>query len=183
MRPLSRDRAAFEPGRVGRVRLLRVALKVLLGVASAPGVHTARPAGRVGVDRCEGRRTRDVRPDPREHPGAARSGTRATDHDRGQELLRPHLRSRPRRLRDRTAASGPQGRETPTRATVLQTLTPGHRVDQPDPQGPTRPRTPRREEHRRRLRPRRPTHPGHDPSSNAARVVASAGLVSPSVMA
>jgi len=42
--------------RVGRVRLLRLALPVLLGTAAAPGLHPARTPGRVGVDRRESRR-------------------------------------------------------------------------------------------------------------------------------
>ena len=110
---LSRGGAAVEPGWVGRIRLLCIALEVLLGVASALGVHAARTAGRVGVDRREGRRTRDVRPDPRPHPGAARPWTRrqitiadknyfgrtfAADVDAaGIELLRPARKGEPPR--------------------------------------------------------------------------------------
>lgn len=47
-----------DPGRVGAVRLLRLALTVLLGVATAPGRHRAGTAHRLGPDRCQSRRTR-----------------------------------------------------------------------------------------------------------------------------
>ena len=45
----------LEPGRVGRLRLLRLPLPVLLGAAAASGLHPSRPAGRVGAGRPETR--------------------------------------------------------------------------------------------------------------------------------
>lgn len=42
---------------MGRVRLLRLAFPVLLGTASAPGLHRARAPDRLGPDRRQGRRT------------------------------------------------------------------------------------------------------------------------------
>lgn len=46
VRPVSRDRQASSPGRLGRVRLLRLAFAVLLGPAAPPGLHPARTAYR-----------------------------------------------------------------------------------------------------------------------------------------
>ena len=73
--PLARDRATLRPGRLGRVRLLRLPHPLLLGSAAAPGLHPARPAGRLGADRRESRRT--ARPDrhPHRHPGVWPTGS------------------------------------------------------------------------------------------------------------
>ena len=46
VRPVPGDRQALGPGRLGRVRLLRLALPLLLGAAAAPAVHPARAADR-----------------------------------------------------------------------------------------------------------------------------------------
>ena len=54
VRPIAGDRQAFGPGRLGRVRLLRLALSVLLGSAAAPGVHPARTPRGLGADRRQG---------------------------------------------------------------------------------------------------------------------------------
>ena len=54
-------------GRVGPVRLLRLALPLLLGSAAASAVHRARTAPGVGVDRGQSRRTRRVDRDPLHH--------------------------------------------------------------------------------------------------------------------
>jgi hypothetical protein len=51
----SRETVKLRPGRMGPVRLLRQPLALLLGPAAAPGLHAARPAGRVRADRGEGR--------------------------------------------------------------------------------------------------------------------------------
>lgn len=62
------DRAPFGPGRLDRVRLLRLPLTLLLGTAPAPGLHPAWTARRLGVDRGEGRRTRRARRHHRHDP-------------------------------------------------------------------------------------------------------------------
>jgi hypothetical protein len=74
LRLLPRDRQPLGPGRVGPVRLLRVAFAVLLGPAPAPGVHARRPAGPVRAHRGEGRRARDPARHARHRP--PRSGPR-----------------------------------------------------------------------------------------------------------
>ena len=81
VRPLAGDRETLRPGRVGRVRLLRLALPLLLGPAAAPGVHPARAAGRLGADRRQGRRTRNPARDARRRPRPARHPARP-DADR-----------------------------------------------------------------------------------------------------
>ncbi|GAC58120.1 putative transposase [Gordonia hirsuta DSM 44140 = NBRC 16056] len=55
--PVPRDRTAFGTGRMGRVRLLRLTLPLLLGLASAPAHH--RPRRPCGLDphRSQSRRT------------------------------------------------------------------------------------------------------------------------------
>ncbi len=68
VRPFPRDGQAFGPGRVGRVRLLRQPLPVLLGAAAAPAVHPARSPGRVRPGRGEGRRAPDPAGDLRSRP-------------------------------------------------------------------------------------------------------------------
>jgi hypothetical protein len=86
VRPLPRDRQTLRPGRMGRVRLLRQPLALLLGTAAAPGLHPARPSGRVRVDRGEGRRTRDPAGPARRRAAAHRRAPQP-DADRRQELL------------------------------------------------------------------------------------------------
>ena len=89
VRPLPRDRPALRSGRLGRVRLLRLTLPVLLGAAAAPGLHPARPAHRLGADRRQSRRT--PRPAPTSSPAPRsrpRSSRRPPNRDRRQELLR-----------------------------------------------------------------------------------------------
>jgi hypothetical protein len=51
VRPLPGDRAPLRAGRLGRVRLLRQPLALLLGAAPAPDRHPARAAGRIRADR------------------------------------------------------------------------------------------------------------------------------------
>ena len=177
VRPVAGDRPPLRSGRLGRVRLLRLPLPVLLGTAAAPGLHPARPAGGVGADRRQGRRTphparhprRRPRPARRPHPGPdpdrpTRTTTAApskpTLADAGITLLRPARK----------------GEKPPGGPTLLQTPPPGHRVGQRHPQRPTRPRTPRRPHHRRRLRPRRcnassPSPPPSGTTTNSARPI------------
>lgn len=50
----SRDRQTLGPGRLGRVRLLRLPLPLLLGAAPASGVHLAGAADRLRPDRRQG---------------------------------------------------------------------------------------------------------------------------------
>lgn len=71
VRPLPGDRGAFRPRRMGRVRLLRLALTVLLGTAAAPGVHPARVTDRLGPDRRQSRRTRGRDRAPGHHRGTS----------------------------------------------------------------------------------------------------------------
>ena len=112
------------------------------GSAAAPAVHPRRPAGRGRVDRRQGRRTHGAAGHPhRPHPGRAPPWA---DPDRGQELLRPRLRSHTRPDRTAPAAPGPQRRTRTSWRPVLQTAAAGHRIDQRHRQGPTRPRGPRR---------------------------------------
>ena len=114
--PIPGDRQALGPGRVGRVRLLRLPLPLLLGAAAAPGVHPARPARRLGADRRQGRRTRASCRHPRRRPRRWPGRHGRPDRDRRQELLRPRLRGRPHRPRHHAAAPGPQGRDAAARA-------------------------------------------------------------------
>jgi hypothetical protein len=81
VRALPRDRQALRPGRLGRVLLLRQPLPLLLGTATAPGLHLARPACRVCADRSQDRRTRDTAGPPRGRAAAHRRAPRA-DTDR-----------------------------------------------------------------------------------------------------
>jgi hypothetical protein len=55
--PVQGNGQAVGVGRVGRLRLLRQPLPLLLGAAAAPGLHPARPAGRLRA----GRRQADER--------------------------------------------------------------------------------------------------------------------------
>ena len=138
-------------------------LPLLLGPAAAPGVHPARPAGRVRADRRQGRRTRG--------PAATSSTpTRRWSADRpGQTLIADknyYGREFEATLADaghHPAAPGPQGRGSPRPGQqLLQAAAPGHRVDQRHLQRPARPRTPRRPHPRRGRRPRPATHPRPD---------------------
>src|SRR5215470_15348705 len=80
MRPLQRNGPPLRTGWVGRIRVLRQPLAVLLGLAPAPDRHPRRPPHRVRADRRQSRRT----PDPAFHPGR-RSALAATRP--GQTLI------------------------------------------------------------------------------------------------
>src|SRR4051812_11821213 len=56
---------------MGRIRLLRLALPLLLGPAPAPGLHPARTADGLGHHRSQGRRTRGPDRAPGQHRRAA----------------------------------------------------------------------------------------------------------------
>ncbi len=92
---------AVEPGRLGRLRLLRLPLPVLLGPAAAPGLHPGRAAGHLGAGRPETRRTPGPHRRPRTRPDPDRRPARAGDHRRqGLRLRRARpLPRRPRRAR------------------------------------------------------------------------------------
>src|SRR5215207_7897346 len=91
---------------MGPVRLLRQPFALLLGAAAAPALHPARPAGRLCVDRRQGRRTPSA-------GGPARRGTRAGGHPARadaagrQALLRPPVRAGLGRAGRAAAAAGP----------------------------------------------------------------------------
>jgi hypothetical protein len=55
VRSLAGNRETLGSGRVGRVRVLRVALALLLGLAPAPAVHRVGAAGGVRAHRRQGR--------------------------------------------------------------------------------------------------------------------------------
>jgi len=55
VRPVPAGGPPVGVGRVGRLRLLRVALPVLLGPAAAPDLHPGRPADHLGAGRPETR--------------------------------------------------------------------------------------------------------------------------------
>src|SRR6266581_4749664 len=69
---------------MGRVRVLRQPLALLLGPAAAPGVHPAGPARRLRPDRRQGRRARGAGryvhrwPGPGHRPARLSSATRTT---------------------------------------------------------------------------------------------------------
>ncbi len=121
VRPFPGDRATFGPGRLRRVRLLRIAFPVLLGlrlhlIATLHGL----PVGfaLTGAKADERHVVVSVlAADPallaqRHHPG----------HDRGQELLRSRVRGRHRCGRGRVTVPGPQGRTTPRWARFFRPL-------------------------------------------------------------
>ena len=58
VRPIAAHHATIQPRRLGRLRLLRVALPLLLGAAPAPRVHPGRTADHVRLGQPESRRTR-----------------------------------------------------------------------------------------------------------------------------
>src|SRR3954451_23007305 len=80
MRPLAGDRAPFRAGRLGRIRLLRQPLPLLLGAPAAPAVHPARPVGRLRRLRRQGRRT--VGP-----AGILAADPTLSEHRAGQTLI------------------------------------------------------------------------------------------------
>jgi hypothetical protein len=110
VRPIEADRETLELGRVGRLRLLRLTLPLLLGTASAPDLHTLRPADRLDTGHPERRRTSEIltaalEDDPSlltSRPGQliiADKGYVSADldrwlADRGIRLLRPSYRNR-----------------------------------------------------------------------------------------
>src|ERR1039458_6024506 len=65
------------------------------------------------------------------------------DPDRGQELLRPQLRSRGSRSGDQAAAARPPRRARPGRRAPVQAAAPDHRIGQRHLQRPTGPGTAR----------------------------------------
>ncbi len=91
-------------GGLGGLRVLRQPLPVLLGPASAPGVHPVGPAGLVCVDQPQGRRTRG-RPRPVRDRTRSPGPPGRTD-DRGRQGLRqPRVRDLPQRARRQPPAT------------------------------------------------------------------------------
>src|SRR6266498_3310523 len=161
MRPLHPDRPPLRAGRLGRIRLLRQPLALLLGAAAAPGVHPAGPAGRLRPERRQSRRAGGAAGHPCRRPGPAGPATRPDPHRR-QELLRRCVRGCTGRAGRAAAAPGAQGRARTGRRAPVQAVAAGHRVDQPDLQGPARPGTPRRAHPGRRHRAGAAAHPRLD---------------------
>jgi hypothetical protein len=109
VRPIEAHRETLRPGRLGRLRLLLVTLKVLLGTATASDLHPIRPADRLGPDHPEDRRTpRPDRSTGTRPPSAGRSPRKLIIADkgyvsaeldrwltdRGIRLIRPSYRNR-----------------------------------------------------------------------------------------
>src|SRR5690606_15623560 len=133
MRPLPRDRQTLRPGRMGPIRVLRLHLVCTLsGLPVAFALTGAKADERTTL---LGMLAEDP-PPARPTPGA--------DADRGQELLRARLRTRPGPGGPVPAASGPQGRAPPGRRGAVAAVAAGHRVDQSDLQGPVGPGAARR---------------------------------------
>jgi len=94
------------PGRLRRVRILRLAQPLLLGTATAPDQHTPRTTDRSSGHRSQSRRAAGpARPARRRGPDPP---DRRHHLDRGQELLRPRLRNHPSRDRSPAPAAYPQ---------------------------------------------------------------------------
>ena len=87
---------ALGPGRVGRLRLLRLPLPVLLGPAAVPGLHPGRAADHLGAGQPEDRRTEVLTAMLGPRPGPDRRPARAGDHRRqGLRLRRARRRTSP----------------------------------------------------------------------------------------
>ncbi len=76
VRSLPGDGATLGAGRLGRVRLLRLPLPLLLGAAAAPAVHAGRPARRLRAHRRQSRRTPDAAGHLRRRPRPGRRPAR-----------------------------------------------------------------------------------------------------------
>lgn len=72
VRDITTNRPAVGLGRLGQLRLLRVALPLLLGPSVVPGLYSDRNADHVGPGQPEDRRTRG----PRRHAGGRRRAGR-----------------------------------------------------------------------------------------------------------
>ncbi|CAK7281840.1 hypothetical protein SGPA1_12633 [Streptomyces misionensis JCM 4497] len=110
MRDVAPDRAAVQSRGLGRLRLLRLPLPVLLGPTLEPGVRPDRNADHVGAGQPEDRRARGPCGDAggRRRPGRRPRGHRA---DLGQGLRVQAIRKGPRRARHRAAAALAQAGE------------------------------------------------------------------------
>jgi hypothetical protein len=100
------------------------------GAAAAPGLHPARPTGRLRAGRRQSRRT----PGPAGHPGrrpASGGGQARPDPHHRQALLRPPVPGRAGRPGGAAAAPSPQGRAATGRRPPVPAVAAGHRVDQP----------------------------------------------------
>src|SRR5439155_10661334 len=70
VRPVSRDPQALRAGRLGRLRLLRLALPLLLGIAALSALRPGRDARQLLPGTCERARTGGRRGDARACPRA-----------------------------------------------------------------------------------------------------------------
>ena len=89
VRPVPAHRATFEPGWLGRLRLLRVALPLLLGAAAAPRVHPGRAADHVRLGQPESRRTRRRHRPVRRRTRPARRSPRSRRSSPTRDTPRP----------------------------------------------------------------------------------------------
>ena len=129
-----------DPGGMGRIRLLRLPLPLLLGAALPPGGHPIGTADslRAGAGQSEQtrHRHRNDRPRPPSPSGPNSHG--------GQRIPKRQLRGRPQRGPHDPHPPRHKNRSAQKRPAVPPTLPPHHRIDLPNLQGPTRSRTSRR---------------------------------------
>ena len=159
VRDVAADGQALGPGRLGRIRVLRLTLAVLLGPAAVPGLHPDRACRSPGpwpTRRSDEREVLAAMLDREPHLVADRPGLLLIA-DKGfaskefeTDLALPG---------HRVAAAVLQAGEAPHRRVPAEVGTAVDRVGQRHPQGPARPGTARRADLRGRRRPRRPAHP------------------------
>ncbi len=117
-RPQPTDPAALRPRRMGRLRLLRLALKVLLGAAPAPHRHTGGAANRLRARRSQHRRARHAPRDDRPRPDRPEG----PDPHRRQGIPLSQLRTWPQHRRHHTHTARHQNRASPTGRSFLKPL-------------------------------------------------------------
>ena len=110
LRHVPPDSATLGPGRLGRLRLLRLAFAVLLGTAAVPGVYPGRDADPVGAGQPEDRRTRGPGRDARTRRRPRRRPPGCPADQRQGLRLEAVRAATGRRARHRTAAPITQAR-------------------------------------------------------------------------
>ena len=146
---------------VGRLRILRQPLALVLGAAAASRRDPGGSADHVRIDEPEDRRTRrrvgpvGVRSRPARRPTPSDAAGR-------QGLPVRRVRTTPRRSRCRADPTGHEGREASPRSAAVAVTAPDHRVDQPDVEGQAQSRASRRPHPARRRDPHHPTTPRVD---------------------
>ena len=137
----SRPTRTFQPRRLGRLRLLRFSLAVLLGAAAAPGVHPGRAADHVRVANPKVDE-RDVAIDMFEtEPGllVGRHGqTIIADKGYASAEFERRLAAHGIELSARRVPTSPTTRRSPVARPATD-----HRVGKQHPEGPAQPRRPR----------------------------------------